>query len=271
MQSTRRRRDTVAASLILCLVMFALGGGSQPAYSADDPAPTVLITGANRGIGLALTKAYLGRGWAVIATCRRPSAADALKTLAAEYPGLRIEQLDVLDHAMVDELAAKLAGRPIDILLNNAGIHGPREHQTFGALDYSSFDRVMATNTMGPLKMAEAFLEHVAASEQKKIITVTSSLGSISRTFGGQYFYRASKAGVNMMMATLAKDVRDRGVIIGIVTPGYVDTDFTRGSGGRIPKISAAESAATLLPVIDGFSLETSGTMMRQSGEPLAW
>jgi NAD(P)-dependent dehydrogenase (short-subunit alcohol dehydrogenase family) len=266
--ASARLRSRFVWPLLCCLL---LAGLASPAWPADQAAPTVLITGANRGIGLALTRAYLARGWDVIATCRQPAGAAELKALAAQHRRLSIEQLDVLDHDLIDGLAAKLAGRPIDVLLNNAGIHGPREHQNFGALNYSSFERVMATNTMGPLKMAEAFLEHVAASEQKKIVTITSSLGSISRTFGGQYFYRASKAAVNMMMATLAKDVKQRGVTVGIVTPGYVDTDFTRGSGGRIAKISAAESAAALLSVIDGFSLETSGTLMRQTGEPLAW
>jgi len=253
------------------LAVLALVGLEQAASAESSATVTVLITGANRGIGLALTRAYLERGWDVIATCRQPEAADDLKTLAVEHPTLVIEQLDVLDHAMINGLADKYRGQPIDILLNNAGIHGPRDHQSFGALNYSSFDRVMATNVVGPLKMAEAFADHVVASEQKKIITITSALGSISRTFGGQYFYRASKAAVNMTMATLAKDVKDRGVIVGIVTPGLVDTDFTRGVPSRIPKITAEESAAALLPVIDGFSLATSGTLMRQTGEALNW
>ncbi len=259
------------ASVVVLLAALMVATPPPALWAADKSPGTVLITGANRGIGLALTRAYLSRGWAVIATCRRPEAADELKELRGDHPSLTIERLDVLDHAMIDSLAEKYRNRPIDIVLNNAGIHGPREHQSFGTLDYSSFDQVMATNVIGPLKMAEAFVDHVAASEHRKIITVTSSLGSISRTFGGQYFYRASKSAVNMMMATLAKDVAGRGVIVGIVTPGLVDTDFTRGTGNRIPKISPEESAAALLPVIAGFSLETSGTLMRQTGEALTW
>ena len=96
-------------------------------------------------------------------------------------------------------------------------------------------------------------------------------MGQSGRTFGGSYFYRASKTAVNMMMANLAKDVRDRGVIVGIVTPGYVDTDFTRDAGDQFPKISPEASAAGMLPVIDAFSLETTGTLMRHTGEPLTW
>jgi len=267
MRGTKLRRRLLAP----LLASLVLAGFAIPFSTAEAAAPTVLITGANRGIGLALTKAYLARGWDVIATCRQPQSADQLQSMQLEHPGLSIEQLDVLDHAMVDDLAAKLRGRPIDILINNAGIRGPRDQQSFGALDYSSFEPVMATNTLAPLKMAEAFIEPVAASEQKKIITISSSLGSISRTFGGSYFYRASKTAVNMMMANLASDVKGRGVIVGIVTPGYVDTDFTRGAGDEIPKISPKESAAGMLPVIDGFSLETSGTLMRHTGKPLAW
>jgi NAD(P)-dependent dehydrogenase (short-subunit alcohol dehydrogenase family) len=267
MRSIKLRRRFLGA-LLGCLLLTGFAG---PAWTAEAAAPTVLITGANRGIGLALTEAYLARGWEVIATCRQPGTADVLQSMTREYPGLSIEQLDVLDYAMIDGLAEKLRGQPIDILINNAGIRGPRDQQSFGALNYSSFEPVMATNTLAPLKMAEAFIEHVAGSEQKKIITISSSLGSISRTFGGSYFYRASKTAVNMMMANLAKDVQDRGVIVGIVTPGYVDTDFTRGAGDQIPKISPEESAAGMLPVIDAFSLETSGTLMRHTGEPLTW
>lgn len=257
----------------LALLIVALGLSLLPGLlsAAKGETPTVFITGANRGIGLALTSAYLDRGWNVIATCRQPDAASALQAMAGENDRLSIEQLDVLDYAMVDSLAAKLRGRPIDILVNNAGIRGPRDRQSFGALDYSSFEPVMATNTLAPLKVAEAFIDHVAASEQKKIITISSSLGSISRTFGGSYFYRASKAAVNMMMANLAADVKERGVVVGIVTPGYVDTDFTRGAGDQIPKISPEQSAAGMLPVIDEFSLETTGSLMRHTGEPLAW
>jgi NAD(P)-dependent dehydrogenase (short-subunit alcohol dehydrogenase family) len=267
MGSTNTRRRFILP-LLGCL---ALAGFPSPAPTVEAIAPTVLITGANRGIGLALTSAYLARGWDVIATCRQPASADALVSMTREYPGLSIERLDVLDYAMIDRLAEKLSGQRIDILINNAGIRGPRDQQSFGALNYRSFEPVMATNTLAPLKMAEAFIDHVAGSELKKIITISSSLGSISRTFGGSYFYRASKTAVNMMMANLAKDVRDRGVIVGIVTPGYVDTDFTRGAGDQILKISPEESAAGMLPVIDGFSLETSGTLMRHTGEPLAW
>jgi NAD(P)-dependent dehydrogenase (short-subunit alcohol dehydrogenase family) len=248
-----------------------MAGLTGPAEASGGETPTVLITGANRGIGLALTRAYLARGWQVIATCRQPGAADELQALAGEDGRLDIEQLDVLDHDMIDGLAAKLRGRPIDVLINNAGIHGPRDRQSFGAVDHAGFEQVMATNAVGPLKMAEAFIEHVAASEQKKIITISSSMGSISQTFGGSYIYRASKAAANMIMATLARDVKDRGVVVGIVTPGYVDTDFTRGAGGDLQKISAAESAAAVLAVIDGFTLETSGTMMRHTGKPLTW
>ena len=262
-------RYGIFIALLLALSMPGMLPGK--ARAAGDSVPTVLITGANRGIGLALTRAYLARGWNVIATCRQPGAAAALQTMATENARLSIEQLDVLDHEMVDALADKLRGRSIDILINNAGIRGPRDQQSFGSLNYSSFQAVMATNTLAPLKVSEAFIDHVAASNQKKVITISSSLGSISRTFGGSYFYRASKTAVNMMMANLARDVRERGVVVGIVTPGYVDTDFTRDAGDQVPKISPEESAAGMLPVIDRFSLGTTGTLMRHTGEPLAW
>jgi len=283
---------SLSVAVLLSVVLSGCAAMTERAVSpAAVATPTVLITGASRGIGFELARQYAERGWGVIATCRTPSAANELQAVAARLPNLVIEPLDVtdfaemdrlavryagvpidvLDYAMVDSLAEKLRGQSIDILINNAGIRGPRDQQSFGALNYASFEPVMATNTLAPLKMAEAFIDHVAASEQKKIITISSSLGSISQTFGGSYFYRASKTAVNMMMANLAADVRDREVIVGLVTPGYVDTDFTRGAGDQIPKISPAESAAGMLPVIDDFSLDTTGTLMRHTGEPLAW
>ena len=202
---------------------------------ADDEIGTVFITGANRGIGLEFTKQYLERGWTVIATARKPEKAEDLKQLEIQYPDyLSIEQLDVTDHERIDALAKELEGQPIDLLLNNAGISGYIPDQIFGRLDYDSFEQVLAVNTVAPLKMAEAFYPHIKSSNLKKIVSVSSSEGSIGGAYddesGRMYFYRSSKSALNMVMVNLAFQLKSRGIAVGLVNPGPTDTDFMRDS-----------------------------------------
>lgn len=255
------RRATLA-----CLLMLL--AGLAPVMAADTP--TVLITGASRGIGLELARQYADRGWHVIATARDPARAAALREIAASHERVHIEQLDVTDFASVDALAAKYRGKPIDVLLNNAGISGNVDVQVFGRLDYAVYDEVHAVNVLGPLKMAEAFLEHVAASDQKKIISITSTQGSITQTNGGNLFYRSSKASLNMVMRTLALELKKRGITVGLVSPGFVKTDFTRGIDLPI-MITPEQSAAAVIKVIDGYTLDQAGTFMRHTGQVAPW
>lgn len=237
---------------------------------SNSRSPTVLVTGSNRGIGLAFARHYAAASWTVIATCRHPEAADGLNALAAEYPKVLIEKLDVLDHGMIDGLADKYRDTPIDVLLNNAGISGGYENQIFGDINFETFDKVMATNVVGPLKMAEAFIGHVAASDQKKIISISSMPSSIALAAPGRlYFDHSSKTALNMVMRSLSRDVADRGIIIGLVAPGLVDTDLTRGLD--FPKISPQESVSSLVKIIDEFTLEMSGTLIQHNGETLPW
>ena len=243
------------------------GAGTQ---AAD--APTVLITGASRGIGLELARQYAERGWNVIATARNPGSSAALKEIAGSHPNVTLEALDVTDLAGIDALAARYKGRPIDVLLNNAGISGGDDMGTFGHLDYAVYDRVHATNVLGPLKMAEAFLPNVAASQQKKIINISSTEGSLSlvKGRGGSYFYRSSKAALNMVMRSLAIDLRPQGITVGLVSPGFVKDDFTRGIDLPI-MITPQQSAAAVIKVIDGYDLAKSGTFLRHTGEEAPW
>ncbi len=248
--------------------LFMLLAGPVPVIAAD--APTVLITGASRGIGLELARQYAARGWHVIATAREPTRAAALQEIAAAHERVQIEQLDVTDFATVDALAAKYRGKPIDILLNNAGISGNVDVQVFGKLDYAVYDQVHAVNVLGPLKMAEAFVDNVAASDQKKIISITSTQGSITQTNGGNLFYRSSKASLNMVMRTLSLELKKRGITVGLVSPGFVKTDFTRGIDLPI-MITPEQSAAAVITVIDGYTLEQAGTFMRHTGQVAPW
>ena len=232
--------------------------------------PTVLITGASRGIGLELARQYAGRGWRVIATARRPAEAAALLALARQHPSVTVEPLDVTDPAGIDALAAKYRGVPVDVLLNNAGISGDREAGEFGRLQYDVYDEVHAVNVVGPLHMAEAFLPNVAASQQKKIINITSTQGSIARSTGGGYFYRSSKAALNMVMHSLAMDLKPKGITVGLVSPGFVRTDFTKGID--LPMMITPEQSATaVIKVIDGYDLAMTGKFMRHTGEEAAW
>ncbi len=234
--------------------------------------PTVLITGANRGLGLEFTRQYVDRGWRVIATARRPDAADELIALADEHPGLvMIEKLDVQDFAVIDALAEKYAGTPIDILLNNAGINGGSRNQLFRKLQYEAFEEVLLTNTIAPLKMSEAFYDNVLASQQKKIVTVSSSEGSIGgATQARLYFYRSSKAAVNMVMVNLALQLKRKGISVGMVNPGPTDTDFMAGLPKKMLR-SPTDAVADMIRNIDGLNLETSGTFWQYDGTIIPW
>lgn len=225
--------------------------------------PTLLITGANRGIGLELTKRYAADGWTVIAACRDPQTATALKTLR----GVTVEALDVTDYAAVDALAAKYSGTAIDLLLNNAGIYGNRD----GALTVSDFDtylQVLRVNSVAPMKLALAFLPNLKATKGgAKIATISSRMGSISQGGGGSYAYRASKAAINAGMRNLALDLKSSGISCITLHPGWVKTDM----GGAGADIDVATSAAGLKTVIDGLTLKDTGKFYNYDGGEIPW
>lgn len=232
-------------------------------------AETVLITGSSRGLGLELTQQYAADGWDVIATARTPDDDTDLQALAASHNNIRIEALDVTDHAQIEALADKLNGTAIDVLINNAGVLGDPGTQRVGNLDFSVAAPLFETNTFGPLKIADAFLPHVAASETKKIINVSSIVGSLANTNGNILFYRASKSALNMLMRSFAKDTAKQGIIVGLIHPGVVDTDMS--APFNIPKVSVEDSASGLRRVIDGYTPKTSGDFMQYTGETMAW
>jgi NAD(P)-dependent dehydrogenase (short-subunit alcohol dehydrogenase family) len=240
------------------------------ASSAAAEVPTVLITGANRGIGLELARQYAERGWNVIATARKPAEAADLKAIAQQRPGLVIEELDVTNHAQIDALAAKYKDRPIDILINNAGISGGHENAKFGQMKYEAYYKVHEVNVVGPVKMAEAFLPNVAASSQKKIINITSGQGSIAKTWGCCYFYRSSKAALNMMMRNISLELKPKGITVGLISPGFVKTGFTPGL--NLPMmITPQKSASSVIQVIDGYDLSKTGTFLEHDGSEWPW
>jgi len=262
----------VSVIAALGMIGAARAAGHQPGIDDEDYVPLVFITGSNRGIGLEFVRQYVARGWRVIATARHPERAVKLKALAADHPGLvTIERLDVLDFAAIDALAAKYADTPIDILINNAGITGGAASQRLGQMEFDVFDKVLRVNVIGPLKISEAFLDHVAASREKQIVTVTSSQGSIGMVKSPRlYFYRSSKAAVNMVMKNLALDVKSRGVIVTLVNPGPTDTDMMAG----VPKkwLRKTEVAVgDMIRIIDRQTIDTTGKFWHYNGKQLPW
>lgn len=252
---------TMIAMLVLALT----------ATAAD--ASTVMITGTNRGIGLELTKKYAEQGWDVIATARNPDTATDLKALAAKHKKIAVEKLDVTDVGQIEALAKKYQGRPIDVIINNAGALGDVPKQTIGDLDQTEFLAVINANTYGALKVAETFKPNLAASQMKKVFAMTSGMGSseITSRRGGFYAYRASKAGLNVAFRALQADWRPEGIMVGIIAPGMVETDLVRASNFRGKGISTEESADGLMKVVAGMTLENNTKPLNYNGEVLPW
>ena len=226
--------------------------------------PTVFITGASRGLGLEFARQYCTDDWRVIATCRDPAKAE---TLSAIGGGLRIAALDVDDGASIASLAEKLKGESIDVLINNAGIFGPKD-LTRDNVDYDAWGRVFRTNVMGPLAVSSALLSNVENSEGKSIATVTSRMGSIGDTTGGEeYIYRSSKAAVNMVMTCLANELAGDGVKVVLLHPGWVKTDM----GGPDAAIDAKESVTGMRTVIAGLKESDSGGFLNYDGTEIPW
>jgi NAD(P)-dependent dehydrogenase (short-subunit alcohol dehydrogenase family) len=193
----------------------------------DGEMPATLITGANRGLGLEFARQYLADGWRVYAACRDPASASELHRLADEYHDtLKMPAMDVTDPASIDAAASELDGQAIDLLLNNAGIIGPRG-QTIGNIHYDAWKEVLDVNTVGPMRVSEAFVDHVARSDRKLIVTLTSGMGSIAdNTSGGSILYRSSRAAVSMVTRSLAIDLTPRGITCVVINPGWVRTDM---------------------------------------------
>jgi len=256
--------------LVLCVGLLLAASVGLVRAEFDPAQPTALITGSNRGIGLAFVAHYAAADWNVIATARAPAAATELQTLAARHPQIVVEQLDVTDETRIAALAAQYRDTPIDLLINNAGVYGDVATQNLGALDAANFAEVMAINAFAPLKMAEAFTEHVAASRQRKIVSITSGAGSISRVGNGSgIFYSTSKAALNMAMRKAAIALADRAIVVAVIAPGAVDTDMLAtarpGLRGIEPERSVAGMAAviaTLKPGHDGRARSYDGSVL---------
>jgi NAD(P)-dependent dehydrogenase (short-subunit alcohol dehydrogenase family) len=230
---------------------------------------TVLITGANRGIGLEFVRQYAAKGWRVVATARDPGKADVLAALAATHTDVAIERMDVTDPDSARALAAKLDGQPIDVLINNAGVSGDFRgtSQAFGTLDYAAAAEFWAVNSHGPLIVTEAFYEHVKRSTHKKIVAITALLGVASFKYGGStgsYWYKISKAAMNAAMVNLAAEAARDNVIVTLLTPGEVAVEKVVDRGPNF--ISPETSIRGMIGVIDALTMADTGAIIRYNG-----
>jgi NAD(P)-dependent dehydrogenase (short-subunit alcohol dehydrogenase family) len=218
---------------------------------------TILITGAGRGLGLELARQYAQDGWRVIGTVR----SGDLKSIGAES-----FKVDVTDFAEVRELAAKLKGEPLDVLFCNAGIIGKRG-MALGSFDYADWEKILRVNLLGAAAMVEALVDNVAASERKTIAVMSSRLGSISETSGMTLPYSTSKAALNLLAKALAETLRDRGVIVAALSPGWVRTDM----GGQGASLTPEASVRGLRKVLGGLRREDSGKFFSHDGSQIPW
>ncbi|MGI9219704.1 MAG: SDR family oxidoreductase [Woeseiaceae bacterium] len=226
-----------------------------------DTTGTVLITGANRGIGLELARQYADQGWTVIGTARRPAAADDLNAL-----DVRVVQLDVTDPASVDNMADTLTGVAIDVLINNAGILPVM--RGIDDIDIATYTQILDVNTIGPVRVTQALMPNLRAGDMKKIMNTTSGLGSISGNRSGGYFgYRESKAALNMFTLTLARELAPDGFTCIVVNPGWVRTDM----GGPTAPTSVQQSASGIRSVISKITTADNGTFWNFEGGNEAW
>jgi NAD(P)-dependent dehydrogenase (short-subunit alcohol dehydrogenase family) len=251
---------------LLGLAMMALSGlaGAQ----------TVMITGANSGLGLELARQYAKSGWQVIAVHRRDSTPQTLVDLGKKYPNVRAERMNVANEAEVHALARKLKDVPIDVLINNAADTHIGDSQRFGQLDYRRGEEVLSTNVLGPLLVSEAFLPQIEAGKQKKIISITSTHASLTQPLSGSgaIFYRASKAGLNRAMLAVSADLKPKGIVVVLIHPGSIrmskDEPATSEYG---PRIMVDIIAGTMIKTIGGLSMRDSGRFMQYDGATLAW
>lgn len=229
--------------------------------------PTVLITGANRGLGLEFCRQYAGQGWDVIACCRNPALASELNGLGQHYASIQIEALDVAHFDQIDMLSKKLSDTSIDVLINNAGVYGD-SNRGFGQLDYQAWLNTLTVNTQAPIKMAEAFLPHITRGSKKLVANISSLMGSVSdNDSGGSILYRSSKAALNAAMKSLSIDLKAQGVGVLIFHPGWVKTDM----GGANALIDAKTSVGGMCALIEDFTLAQSGNFIKYDGKPMPW
>jgi len=277
---------------LLVSLMFAL---LMPALLVAQDLPTkpgtVLITGSNRGIGLEFVRQYAALGWQVIATCRAPEKAAELNALAKKNPAIVVEQLDVTDVGDIARLQKQYSATPLNLLINNAALLGPRDAQSFGKLDYALAVSQYEVNALGPVRVTAAFIDNIRAGGPGKIITLGSAAGSNGylQPPADFYTYRASKAAAHLLMHNLSLQLADEGIVVGLINPGLVDTrgladigpndpvpeDFVQIvkliRAGVIELTPPEEAVAAMIPLIAGLTPQQSGVFLNFDGQTIPW
>jgi NAD(P)-dependent dehydrogenase (short-subunit alcohol dehydrogenase family) len=269
------------AALLAVIVSLA----ALVAAPGSSLAATVLITGANSGIGLELAREYADQGWTVIATHRRSSVPESLAALTARHRNVRVEHLDVTSASDLAALVTKLDGEPIDVLINNAGIYNDRSGckdddcpgdwgtQDFGKLDFELLDTIMTVNVKGPLMVSQALIGNVKASSQKKLVSISSTNGSLTEQLAGDgaIFYRASKAALNRAMQLVARKEQRDGVAVVMLHPGAVVTERQSYLKGAAGMIDLQTSARGLIAVIGKITIADTGRFISYDGTTAPW
>jgi len=255
------RSQPLFAMILLLAVPWASTSAARAEVSAAGEGHTVLVTGANRGLGLEFARQYREAGWQVIGTARNLDDAQELAAL-----GVRVMRLDVTSQESADKLAAALDGETIDVLINNAGIF-PRVGK-IDEIDFDDYNRTLAVNTVGPVRVTRALLPNLRKGKLKIIAGLSSNLGSIAENERGNFYgYRESKAALNMFTKTLAAELGPEGFICIVLTPGWVQTDM----GGPSAPLQPADSISGMKAVLDKLTPADNGTFWSYDGSQMPW
>ncbi|MGB7730760.1 MAG: SDR family oxidoreductase [Candidatus Acidiferrum sp.] len=234
---------------------------------------TVFVTGANRGLGLEFARQYATDGWKVLAAVREPKKAKELQDLAKKYSNVEIHQLNVADEKSIRNLAAELDGESIDVLIHNSGVY-PREGQKVGEIDYTGWRAAFETNVFGTMRVTEALLKNVEASERKQIAAISSSMASLRGIQGGSvaqagtsYQYRSSKTASNMALSILAQELEPRDISVTLLDPGWVKTDM----GGPHAQLTPEQSIGGMRKVLAGDPKQIAGKFIGHDGITRPW
>jgi NAD(P)-dependent dehydrogenase (short-subunit alcohol dehydrogenase family) len=234
---------------------------------------TVLVTGANRGLGLEFARQYAADGWEVIATARQLKKSEELRKLQEAHTNVKAQELDIASDESVQKLKDELDGKPVDVLILNSGVF-PRGGQNIGQIGYEGWREAFETNVLGTMRVAEALLENVACSESKQIAAISTGMASLRAVQGGSvaqagtsYQYRSTKTALNMAMSILAKEVEPRGISVVMFDPGWVKTDM----GGPHAQLTPEESIGGMRKVLAGDAMALSGKFLGYDGSPRPW
>ncbi|RMD68386.1 MAG: SDR family oxidoreductase [Gammaproteobacteria bacterium] len=229
----------------------------------------ILVTGSNRGLGLEWVRQYAEAGWHVHATCRHPDKAHDLKALAARHPHITLHRLDVTRPEEIREVAGALRGQAIDVLVNNAGVYLEKyDDGRLGHIDFAAWEETFRVNTLGPVRVTAAFLEHVARSAKRLVVAISSHMGAIAEIdMPGSYAYRSSKAALNAAMKGISLELRPRGIGVLLLHPGWVRTRM----GGPDAPLLPEESVSAMRRLVEGFTMAMSGRFFRYNGTEIPW